>query len=374
MPAYSITEVEIYDQDAAKLYAELAGAAIEQFGGRFLVRGVTPTVAEGDWPTGHRMVIIEFPTFDRLRAWYDSPAYAPARALARTALSRRLLFVEGIKGATHKDGLFSNGSGRHTYWQAWSPATPSKGAVLLIHTLAEHSGRYRYTASRLTGAGYAVYAADLHGHGKSAGVRGNVGRLGWAVDDVQSLRDMAIRDQPDAPIFILGRSLGALIALDYATREKGQGLAGVALAGIALNTNQSRWPHRAMTAVIGAVAPNRAVSELGIDLISGNLDVVRAFRADPLTYSGKLLARTRAEIQATTSRVLPRTKTLSMPLLVIHGAQDRLIPVDCSRLVYSESGVTDKTLKIYEGMQHEIFYERERDIILNDLVAWIDER
>ncbi len=220
-----------------------------------------------------------------------------------------------------------------------------------------------------------MYAADLQGHGKSAGVRGNVGRLGWAVDDVQSLREMAIRDQPDAPIFIMGRSLGALIALDYATREKGQGLAGVALSGIALNTNQGRWPHRAMTAVIGAVAPNRAVSELGIDLISGDLEVVREFRADPLTYSGRLLARTRAEIQATTSRVLPRTKTLSMlPLLVIHGAQDRLIPAECSRLVYSECGVTDKTLKIYEGMQHEIFYERERDFVLNDLVAWLDER
>jgi uncharacterized protein (DUF1330 family) len=96
MPAYSITEVEVLDPNAHRRYVEVAGAAVARYGGRFLVRGAEPTVAEGEWPSQQRVVIIEFPTMDRLRAWYDSPEYAPARALAPAALRRQLLFVEGI--------------------------------------------------------------------------------------------------------------------------------------------------------------------------------------------------------------------------------------------------------------------------------------
>jgi succinate-semialdehyde dehydrogenase / glutarate-semialdehyde dehydrogenase len=86
----------VNDPSAHRRYVEVAGAAVAQYGGRFLVRAAEPTVAEGEWPSQRRLVIIAFPTMDRLRAWYDSPEYAPARGLARTALRRRLLFVEGV--------------------------------------------------------------------------------------------------------------------------------------------------------------------------------------------------------------------------------------------------------------------------------------
>jgi len=93
--AYSITEVETLDQEQARTYRELARAAVARYGGRYLVLAAEPAVAEGQWPSKQRVVIIEFPSMDQLRAWYDSPEYAPARAVARTALRRRLLFVEG---------------------------------------------------------------------------------------------------------------------------------------------------------------------------------------------------------------------------------------------------------------------------------------
>ena len=95
MPAYSITEVEVLDEDGARRYRELARAAVTHYGGRYLVLAATPTVAEGECPPEGRLVIIEFASMNQLRAWYDSPEYAPARALARTALRRRLLFAEG---------------------------------------------------------------------------------------------------------------------------------------------------------------------------------------------------------------------------------------------------------------------------------------
>ena len=96
MPAYSITEVETLDEDGRRRYAELATVAVEQYGGRYLVLAAEPTAAEGEWPPEQRVVVIEWPTMDRLREWYDSPEYARARDVARTALRRRLLFVEGV--------------------------------------------------------------------------------------------------------------------------------------------------------------------------------------------------------------------------------------------------------------------------------------
>jgi uncharacterized protein (DUF1330 family) len=96
MAGYSITDVEVLDIDGFKRYRELAAAAVSRYGGRFLVRGAEPIVAEGEWPSGQRVNVIEFPSMAELRAWYDSPEYAPARAIARSALHRRLLFADGV--------------------------------------------------------------------------------------------------------------------------------------------------------------------------------------------------------------------------------------------------------------------------------------
>jgi uncharacterized protein (DUF1330 family) len=95
VPAYSITEVEVLDREEFSRYRELAAAAVSRYGGRFLVRGAEPVVAEGQWPSGQRVNIIEFPSMEQLTAWYNSPAYAPARDIAQKALRRRLLFVDG---------------------------------------------------------------------------------------------------------------------------------------------------------------------------------------------------------------------------------------------------------------------------------------
>jgi uncharacterized protein (DUF1330 family) len=97
MTAYVISEVEILDEEAARRYREIAASSIAAHGGRYLARGAEPAVPEGDWEAAQRVVIAEFPTMLRLTEWYESLDYAPARAIARTALRRRLLFVPGVE-------------------------------------------------------------------------------------------------------------------------------------------------------------------------------------------------------------------------------------------------------------------------------------
>jgi uncharacterized protein (DUF1330 family) len=96
MAAYAISQFEIYDEQQAQRYCELAAASIARYGGRYLARGALPQVPEGDWPLDERVVIVEFPTMTRLREWYASPEYAAALAIREDALGRRLLFVDGV--------------------------------------------------------------------------------------------------------------------------------------------------------------------------------------------------------------------------------------------------------------------------------------
>ena len=95
MSAYVISEVEVRDAAGFEAYRTIAARAIAQYGGRYLVRGGAASVVEGG-PLPKTIIVVEFPTMERLREWYDSPEYAEALKVRRTALDRRLIFVEGV--------------------------------------------------------------------------------------------------------------------------------------------------------------------------------------------------------------------------------------------------------------------------------------
>lgn len=99
VPAYVISEVQMLDSSQGERYRDLAAASIARHGGRYLVRGAIPEVPEGAWPEDQRVVVVEFADIQQLRTWYHSADYAEALAVRRTALNRRLLFVEGVAGA-----------------------------------------------------------------------------------------------------------------------------------------------------------------------------------------------------------------------------------------------------------------------------------
>ena len=100
MVAYVISEVEIIDETQGQRYRELAAASIARYSGRYLVRGAEPLAVEGEWPAARRMVMVEFPSMDRARQWYASAEYAEALEVRRTALTRRLIFAEGVPAHT----------------------------------------------------------------------------------------------------------------------------------------------------------------------------------------------------------------------------------------------------------------------------------
>jgi uncharacterized protein (DUF1330 family) len=95
MSAFVISEVTILDEDAVNHYRQLASNSIAKFGGKYLVRGATPVIVEGDL-THKNIVVVEFPSMDHINQWYSSPEYAEALKFRDKALNRRLMFAEGI--------------------------------------------------------------------------------------------------------------------------------------------------------------------------------------------------------------------------------------------------------------------------------------
>lgn len=269
------------------------------------------------------------------------------------------------------EGFFEN-SGIRIAWRTWLPEEPARGVVVLVHGVAEHSGRYAHVGKRFTDAGFAVYAFDHAGHGESSGPRANIGSIDSAADNVQTVLELAGRDLPEVPKFVIGHSMGALIVLHLATRGP-LDVAGVALSGPPLEISAGNTAQRWLAPVLTKLTPNLGVLDLDSAAISRDPEVVAAYNKDSLVFSGKLPVRTVNEILDTSIAVKARLDKLTVPTLAMHGSADTVADPASTDLIEKSAGATDLTVKRYEGLYHEIFNEPENDQVLGDVVDWLAE-
>ncbi len=274
--------------------------------------------------------------------------------------------------ARHEEGRFDGVGGLEIYWQAWLPEGDPRAIVTIAHGGAEHSGRYAWTAGRLTAHGYAVYAIDHRGHGRSGGPRAYVDRVDNAVADLHTLNDVVRDRHPGLPIVLLGHSMGGLIALSYALRYQDE-LAGLALSA-PLAVLEANPASRIAVRTLSAIAPRLPIYKIDGTTVSRDPEVVRAYDNDPLNHRGMLPARTVGEIAATVATFGERLPELTLPILTVYGSGDRLVDNAGSKLVDERSASDDSTLIAYDGLYHEVLNEPERDRVIADVAGWIDAR
>ena len=279
-------------------------------------------------------------------------------------------------GISHREGTFVGTEGRRIHWQAWrEDGVPTRAAIVLAHGAAEHSGRYGYVVEKLVPAGYPIWALDHHGHGRSEGRRAVIERLSQAVADLDTLVGMAAAEVPEAPLFLLGHSMGGAISLSYAFEHQDK-LDGLILSAPAASLEAASAPVRLIGRVLSAVAPTLGVFDVDPSTISRDPDEVAAYESDPLNHQGRLPARTVAELTSAIQKFPQRVAGIQLPLLVMHGSADELTPDSASRMVHARAGSADKTLTIYDGYYHEIFNEppADRQRVLDDLLGWLNAR
>ena len=272
----------------------------------------------------------------------------------------------------HVEGKFAGAGGLEIFWQGWREQEQPRATIVISHGAGEHSGRYERVAEHLVAQGYAVYAVDHRGHGRSAGRRALVDRIDNAASDLDQLVELARREHPGAPVFMLGHSLGATIALCYALRHQDK-LAGLILSGPVAVVELPPAPQRAIARALSAIAPWLPVLALDPANVSRDQREVEAYRSDPLVHHAKLPVRTVTEIAAATEGFPAQVPALTLPLLLVHGSDDRLAPVQGSRMVHERAGSQDKTLHVYDGLYHEVLNELpdDRARVLADIDAWL---
>lgn len=245
----------------------------------------------------------------------------------------------------------------------WVPDRAPSYVALLCHGYGEHLGRYEHVAARLTGDGAVVYAQDHVGHGESDGERVLVTDFEKVVDDFQLLHDRAREEHPGLPVVLVGHSMGGMIAARYAQRY-GDELACVVLSGPVLG----RW------AALDALLPLEEMPDAPIDpsTLSRDPAVGEAYVADPLVWHGpfkKPTVRALADCLGT----IAANGSVEVPLLWLHGEDDRLVPYDGTATGWPAlAGANPRAeRKAYPGARHEIFNETNQDDVLGDVLVFV---
>ena len=258
------------------------------------------------------------------------------------------------------------------YRQTWLPEGDPRAVIVLAHGLGEHSGRYTDLARHCTDRGFAVYAVDHYGHGKSEGLAGHVERFSVYLDGIRELLSRAREEQPGVPVFMLGHSMGGLIAAAF-MRESQADFRGCVLSGPAFLSDAAPpavvlWVNR----LLSSLAPTLPMTGLDPAGVSRDPEVVRAYVSDPLVHHGKMSARLIAELMATMRATLAAAPEIELPLLVMHGDADVLTSPSGSQAFHARASSGDKTLKLYPGLYHEIFNEPEKAAVLTDMTDWLE--
>ncbi len=271
----------------------------------------------------------------------------------------------------HKEGTFQGADGIDLYCQYWREDKETRAVLAIIHGFGEHSGRYANVVNHLIPQSYAIYGFDLRGHGRSPGQRGHINSWDEYREDVRALLQMASRREPNLPVFILGHSMGALIALDYLLHDPA-GLRGAIISGVPLEPVGVSKPFLVLLArVLSRVWPSFSFP-LGLDPkgISRDTDVVKAYEADPLVH-GTTTARWGTEILKTIEWVKAHAAAVSIPSLLIHGGSDPLNSPNGTRSFYEKIVFPDKEMKIYPGSYHEAHNDRDFLQVMNDMGLWL---
>jgi len=269
------------------------------------------------------------------------------------------------------EGTFKGSKGHNLYYQCWLPDTKPKAVLLVVPGAAEHSGRYTNLVNYFVPRAYAVYSLDTQGHGKSEGVRCYVNKFSDYVDDLKIFFDIVHSKQSDRKVFLTGHSMGSIIAISYAVQYQ-RDLAGLIISGAALKPGSSiPTVLKTVVRVISLLFPKMGVTVLDATAISQDKAVVDAYIHDPLVYRGKIPARFGAEMVKILDRLPSQIPEIKLPIIIMHGTEDRLCNPEGSQMLYDLVGSSDKTLKFYQAFYHEVFNEPEHLQVMADLEAWL---
>ncbi|MBW4436482.1 MAG: lysophospholipase [Pleurocapsa minor GSE-CHR-MK-17-07R] len=272
------------------------------------------------------------------------------------------------------ESSITTGDGLQLRTFRWLPKEAPRALVFIVHGYGEHSGRYAWAAEQLVSRGYAAFAIDHRSHGKSGGEpRAYIDSIPQVVADLKQFVDQVSAEFPHIRRFMLGHSMGGLIAWSYTVRHQDT-LSGLISSGAAIDADANVSPAvAAIGELLAKIAPKMPFLDLApMAELAANPDVAPAFEADPLTYKGKMRIGIGIAISHEARYIKKRLGEVMIPVLILHGELDKIVNPSGSKRAFEAVGSAQRTHLVYEGMRHEILNERERDIVMSDILGFIN--
>lgn len=254
------------------------------------------------------------------------------------------------------------------------PVADAKACVLLVHGLAEHTGRYHRLATRFNSARIAVVGPDHIGHGASPGVRAHVRRFSDYLEPLTALRERIKEWYPDKPVFLLGHSMGGLISahalLVSQKSYHGAMFSGPAFTAVDPVSAPVMWIGR----LLRYVFPKMGMLALNATEVSRDPAVVADYIADPLVYNGKITTSLGLEILDAMEVAISRAGEITLPVYIAHGEADVMAGPEGSTAFFESLASADKSLDFWPGLYHEIFHEPESEEVMARYLTWLEAR
>ncbi|KAI5069946.1 hypothetical protein GOP47_0014289 [Adiantum capillus-veneris] len=278
-------------------------------------------------------------------------------AAQRRVLAHKLRLTKPIDETvtSWQTHLFLNSRKQTLFAQSWMPAAGNKtrGLLILLHGLNEHSGRYLHFARQLNLQGYGVYAMDWIGHGGSDGLHGYVPSLDYVVTDTKAFFRWVVERNPGLPCFLFGHSTGGAVALKAACQLSMESLLkGIILTSPALRVRPTHPVFEVIAPVFSMLLPTlqfKGANKRGIP-VSRDPAQLAAKYSDPLVYTGPLRIRTGSEILRITVYLQRNMEKVTVPFMVMHGTGDKITDPAASQDLYFSAASKHKKLKLYDGI------------------------
>jgi acylglycerol lipase len=272
-------------------------------------------------------------------------------------------------GSAAKEESFTGAGGVNIVYRSWRPAGAARAIVAINHGVKSHSGQYLWTGEQFAGEGYAAYAIDMRGRGKSGGERFYVEDVGQYAGDLTELIRIAKSRDPGLPVFVLGHSAGGLVACLYALDHQAE-LKGLICESFAFKVPA---PGLALAAIKGLsrIAPRLKVLNLKNRDFTRDPERLKVLDADPLIAGEVQPAMTVAAFVRATERLKRDFPKITLPVLIMHGTADKATMPQGSKFFHETAGSRDKTLKLYEGHYHDLLNDTGREGVMADMKGWI---
>ena len=271
-----------------------------------------------------------------------------------------------------KEATFGGAGGLKIFTRSWQPQGKTRGVVVIVPGFNSHSGQYLWVGEQFAAKHLAAYAIDLRGRGRSEGERFYVEKMEDYTDDVATLVRTAKSENPSLPVFVLGHSAGGVVSCTYALDHQSE-IDGLICESFAYDLPV---PGFVLSLLKGFdhIAPHLHVYTLKNENFSRDPQFVDFMNNDPLIKDESEPTQTAKVMIDAATRLHREFPLIKLPVLILHGTEDKATNPSGSHFFYDTAGTTDKTLKLYEGHYHDLLNDLDKETVMADINDWIAAR